>query len=735
MARTSNYLVHAEYLRFVLKRNQRFMLLMSIAMLVLFPILYLTTLNLSEYQNIDSLRTLGQVFTLVLLIISAFLLPIILFDYLNHKKDLDVYHALPIQQSHLLMIHALASIILMWIPFTLSWWIGNSISLTLNFTLYDVLITYISSLSVSLVIISVVSFALMHVGTALNGLLYAVLLNILPLLVYLSYNLLRSILFLGFNTDFSLKAIGMMFPIWALFENIYTVENSFFQNALISSLYWLSIGLALYFFSQQAYKYRQHEKAESAFTNSFFYPVVSSVFMVIVIFILYGAFYSSTSINQGYFNPINFVFPFFFAGVIYVVMDTISQRNFRNLFKAMLRYCVIAMVGFSLLIVGLITRGFGAVTYMPDIDDIDSITFEMDDYVGMIFPYNYTYEQYIENINEVLVSDEIGIQTILSFHQTLLDEYAWIDYSTTPYYGEMTLIDKIESSKNYVQTYTSYPFEFNDSLKMNTMRISMIYHLKNGKSVARSYNVPYPWTYELYDLYASDAILNYSARSLVYLEDYSKLTQASLRVFGNDSLTLITSLDLTKLKEVYLEDMKTFTADDFREIKGPLLATLNLITENETGDWFESDIVISESTPNTLNYLRSLTAFPEVALNFQEAYLILPTEQDDSLLHRRASSQTQYLDYDYELNQSYRYVSLRPEHLKAIYPYTAYTGFSNEALIALRVLSSSENNITLDDYYSFGNYLIKAEYTDEVMKIIEGLEVEISTDIYTIMPK
>lgn len=735
MAKKSNYLVHGEYLRFLLKRNQRFVILMSIAMLVLFPILYVTTLNLSEYQNVDFLRVLGQVFNLILLIVSAFLLPIILFDYLNHKKDLDVYHALPIKQNHLLMIHALASLILMWIPFTISWWIGNALSLSINFSVYDVLISYLSSLSVSFMIISLVTFALMHVGTALDGLLYAALLNILPLLVYLSYNLFRSIIFLGFNNDFSLRVIGIMFPIWSLFENVYGVETSYFQNALVSAAYWLGLGSVLYFVSQKAYQVRQHEKAESAFTNTYFYPVVSFVFMVIVIFILYGAFYSSTSSGYlNYYNPLNFVFPFFFAGVIYVVMDTISQRNFKNLFKAMLRYVVIAVIGFSLLLTGLLTKGFGYVTYVPEIDQIESITLDLDDYIGLVIPYNYSFEQYFDTINEVVVTDASGIETLVNFHQSILKEYAWVDYASSSYYGDVSLIEKIESSKDYVPSYTAYPFEFSDNLNMNSMRISMVYTLKDGKTIARSYNVPYAWTYELYDLYESESIISYTARSLDRLDTYPSLKQASLRVFGNDTLTLIDDLDLDKLKEVYLKDVALFSVEDFRDINGPLIATLNLITENKKGEWFESEISLSSTTPNTLAYLESLIPFPEVGESYQEAYLILK-EDDDSLLFHRASNQTQYIDYGESSVNRYSYVELTPELLKAIYPYTAYTGFSKEALMAVRVLHNTDNNITLDDYYYYGNYLIKAEYEDEVLNLIKDLDVQINTDIYNIMPK
>ena len=57
-----------DYLRFVLKRNRRFMILMTSAMLVLYPVLVLTIRLINPQVNVNDLRPVGQVFNLILLI-------------------------------------------------------------------------------------------------------------------------------------------------------------------------------------------------------------------------------------------------------------------------------------------------------------------------------------------------------------------------------------------------------------------------------------------------------------------------------------------------------------------------------------------------------------------------------------------------------------------------------------------------------------------------------------------
>ena len=64
-----------DYLRFLVKRNRRFMILMGSGMIVLYPILLLTIKLINPSVNLDEIRGLGQVFASILLIVSAISIP------------------------------------------------------------------------------------------------------------------------------------------------------------------------------------------------------------------------------------------------------------------------------------------------------------------------------------------------------------------------------------------------------------------------------------------------------------------------------------------------------------------------------------------------------------------------------------------------------------------------------------------------------------------------------------
>lgn len=730
MANIFRLRINGDYLRFIVKRNRRFIFLMSVAMLTVFPVLYLTALAINPYTSIDGIRMLGQILNLILLILSAFLLPVLLLSYMNKKKDLDVYHALPIKQSDLFITTVLASIILVTIPFMIGWFVGNSLSLTYDFTWVMMLENGLSSLLIAYSISSIVTLALVHVGNSLDGLLYAILLNTLPIIAYLSYNLFRAIIFLGFNQVVSYRIIGLLFPIWSLFENNLESSSRLFESNLLNGVYWLIWSLILYSLSRVVYLNRKHERAESAFTSDYFFPVISSFFMILLIIIMYSTFYSLNLQNQSYYQPVNFIFPFIFSGLVYLVMDTISQRSFKHLYKAMLRYLLIALVGFSLLIAGIFSRSFSFVTRIPDFDSIESVEFKMDDYEQQIFPRDFTYEDYTKDYSSLSIEDLEGIQTVIDFHQIILNEYAWIDYSTRDEYRYSTqqLLNDIESKEGYLSSYENYPYTHDNTY--SNISVSIVYHLKGGQSIARQYYVPYVWTKILYQLYESDSILNYVAPSLAYLDEYPVFKQASLREYSNSTPIQIDHIDLNELKEAYNLDMSIWDNDSYLSLQGPTIAILNLQTLNARNQSFESDMILNNLTPNTIAYLSTLTEFPVPADVTTNMYLVLPTSHSDRQIFHKATAYGSWYYGSVEEGSYYEFVSVTPELYAQILPYTTQVGLSDQATYSLVIYEQDFPTINIDAQGNLINHLIKPEYMSIVTELIKDLPIERVNDLY-----
>jgi hypothetical protein len=730
-----------DYLRFLLKRNRRFMMLMGLGMLVLYPILILTLRLINPNIYINDIRGVGQVFALILLIVSAISIPFLTLGYINSKKHLDVYHALPIKRSDLLIINVLAAFIIMVIPFTIAWFIGGVVVLSPEFTIFNILETWITSLMIVSAIFSIIVFTLMHTGTNVDGLLYGMVLNFLPILTYAAYTAFSAVVLLGFNGDYIARYIGLIFPIWSLFENLFEVQTRLWDSSILNGLYWLVISIVLLVASRYFYKIRKHEKAESPFTNPYFFPAISAFVSIVLIFLMYAGFYSiNESIDQNFFNPLNFIFPFFFTGVTYLVMDTISQRSFKNMYKAMLRYLIIALIGFGLLLFGLFSKGFGYITKLPDVDTIKSVEIRLDDYNSVIIPrveVNYSSGYY--DLTTYLIEDEKGIEIVQNMHKIILNEYKWIDYSNrNVYMYDTSLIERIQSTDGYVPSYDDLGYSLT-SYYGSSLTIRFTYTLESGSVVSRSYSIPYEWTTSLKELIYNNGVLRAYAPNVALRERYKFLKTVSLQnAFTPVSSALnVKNFDLELFSQAYEKDFENISSRSIYDLQPETLGYIKIKTsksEKNENDYIESSILINGLYTNTLAYLNSINAsFPEMS-NFAslKPIIFIPSENatDDYKYYTALGMNS--LNYGFgEYNKEgvfkATYVELTEEQLLAILPYTSNAGLSDKPLIRLMI----GELLTYTTEYNFrGNYLIQPEYMDEVLELVKDNPRKVITDPY-----
>lgn len=738
-----------DYLRFVLKRNRRFMILMTSAMLVLYPVLVLTIRLINPQVNVNDLRPVGQVFNLILLIVSALTIPILTLGYMNSKKHLDVYHALPIKHRDLLSINIIAAFVLMLIPFTIAWVLGGVVSFSLDFTLLDLGLTWLGSLMIVSSVMSIMIFTLMHTGTSIDGLLYGLVLNFLPILTYGAYIAFSAIVLLGFNGDYIARYVGIIFPIWSLFENVFEIEIRLWDHILLNGLYWLIISTILLVLSHIIYSKRRHDKAESPFTNAYFFPAVSAVVSVVLIFLMYAGFYTiSEGNNQNFFNPLNFIFPFFFTAVIYLVMDVISQRSFKYLYKAMLRYVFIALVGFSLLLTGLASKGFGYITRIPDLEDVTQIAFRFDDYRNFVLPVQLNNNYYMTNQSDFIFTDEKGIAAIHEFHEIILNEYKWINYSNRNYWSYPNgLANTIESTDGYTKSYEDFPYNAS-SYEGSTVYTSITYTLKNGSTISRSYNIPYEWTRSIQDLAYNPSVLRAHALALFADVRYPYLKQISLTNAYSDAYVNLdpTFFDLESFRQAYTADFNQLGELGNEAMVSP---TVGYVKFNQcrmdtfTSDCTESKILISERHTETLAYLKTMDRdFPAFGDATDYRFLLfLPDGNDDDFTFYMPIGQNTWINqwgaYSKTGQYSSTYVELSKEQFELIKDYTTNIGILSEASYSLRVGKkigfSNQNDGQYNHYEFFGNALILPEYKDEVEALIQDLPRLTITDPYQFM--
>ncbi len=744
MAKRFNLRLQPDYLKFLLKRNARYMGIMSAAMVTLYPILVITAKILSRGAIDNDIREVGVFFNLFLLLFTSVMIPLQLLGYLNVKKNLDVYHALPIKRSELLLTTLLAALIVVAVPFAIGWISGGLITLTDSFTFVKLFERGFAALMIAFAIVTVTVFTMMNTGTSLDAFLYSIVLNFLPILAFGAYILFVQTILLGFDLGDLYKIIGIIFPFYALFESGFEIPSRLWESGWLNGAYWLLIAAVITTISSAFYQRRKSEKAENPFTNKLFFPTVSGLVISLFIVFLYCVVYSMNTLITfaSYYDPINFIFPFFFSLVLYLVMDAIAQRSFKHLGKAFLNYLVIALISFGLLIGGLLTKGFGYASALPNRDNIASVEVLINDYSGYILnqPVSLDYMEYspITPTTLTLTSDE-DIDTILAMHEIIVNEYRWIEYNYK--FASTNIVDVIESVDGYTPSYEPLPFDLQYE---ETLTFRVTYTMNNGSTMSRSYSVPVQWAKVLTELNNSPDALALTAPSIANIETYKTVYRSVWNSADAYKEVRASDINLAQLRNAYLQDLAKLSdaavmAAD-RVYRGSFSLT---VCKNET-TCLSDTFVLDDRFPKTIALVEGWAALSDMNLERTlptASILILPQAQSgfaslrSPLFHVGFAPERYVSVYDMLVNPNltteedrdmaygvtpFTYVLLTPEQVTQIQPYLVARGHSSAALMSL------QNNLNL------GNLLVATEYADEVELIIAGNQRFTATDPYQV---
>lgn len=743
MAKRFNLRLQPDYLKFLLKRNARYMGIMSAAMVTLYPILVITAKILSRGEINNDVREVGVFFNLFLLLFTSVMIPLQLLGYLNVKKNLDVYHALPIKRTELLLTTLLAALIVVAVPFAIGWISGGLITLTDSFTFVKLFERGFAALMIAFAIVTVTVFTMMNTGTSLDAFLYSIALNFLPILAFGAYILFVQTILLGFDLGDLYKIIGIIFPFYALFESGFEIPSRLWESGWLNGAYWLLIAAVITTISSMFYQRRKSEKAENPFTNKIFFPAVSGLVISLFIVFLYCVVYSMNTMLSfaSYYDPINFIFPFFFSLVLYLVMDAIAQRSFKHLGKAFLNYLVIALISFGLLIGGLLTKGFGYAAALPDRDNIASVEVQINDYSGYILnrPYNVDYMEYNPGspVTLTLTSAE-DIDTIFAMHEIIVKEYRWIEYNYN--ISGSSVVKLIESVDGYTPSYDALPFDLQYD---ETLSFRVTYHLDGGGTMSRSYTVPVKWAKVLTEINNSPDALAITAPSLANVETYKTINRAVWSTFDTFKEVRSSDINLTQLRNAYLQDLAKLSDDAMLAADRLYRGSFSITVCKNENSCVSDTLVLDDRFPKTLALVEGWAALSDLNLDMTlptTSILILPQAQSgfaslrSALFHVAFAPERYTSVYDMLLNPNlteddrdmaygvtpFTYVLLTPEQVQQIQPYLVARGHSTSALMSL------QNNLNQ------GNLLVSPWYVDEVNLIIAGNERFTATDPYQI---
>mgnify|MGYP004702790055 CR=1 FL=1 len=687
--------INTGFFRFLIKRNTRLMILTSIAMIALYPLLAFTEFVFNGSYN-QTFFNVGRAFQLIVFFISLVIVPFVIFSYLNSKKSLDVYHALPITRKDLFLTGLVASIVIVLIPFLSVYGIGWIYNASVMAEIDNALIfdNLYYSLALAMAITLPFMFAMMNTGTSVDGFLYGLIIHLIPMISYGTFLVFGNTVLLGFKAPTNNTFLLFTSPLWTIFE-LNLNRNLVFPNPDQIALYWfvMSFGMAwlvLYF-----YKIRRSEKAETPFTNNKFYPIIVSIFILIIQFFFYSTF---TSLTDGSSLDLRtLLFPVFFTFVAYMILDAIANRGFKNFTKAVIKFALITSVSLTTFIVGTLTGGAGYVNNVPHADRVTKVELFISDESGLFSP---SPSSYIFNPRSGLIAyeDNTDIQMIVDFHHSILERFKELGISTNNY--------NFYETANFEST---YPFKVSSWI---TSEVQFRYTLNNGSTLLRSYRVPFVWT---------DTILPLSVSQTNLLNRYPHLTNrdriTSIR-FTPTTLHTETRVSQDKLNTLFDTYIEEYTTQGSAILEGKAVVGY-ILTDGTVQDSFGNGGYNTQALPVFESFTQTiaLLELPETILPASlTVELIIPATSNNPVEFFIQNFESSIRYWGQDISRDFATYTLNADEITLLLPYlTAH--HVNDDLVGL-IKFNAKLEIGVERYTSFVFYSLLEEGRSILEEII-----------------
>ena len=739
MVKLFNVRIQMDYFRFLIGRNKRFIGLMSAVLILVYPVFVMTVLSLNSYDAPTELFVTGRVFAMLLFVFFCIMVPILMFSFINSKRDLDVYFALPIKREQMLQTTGWAGYVILLIPFLLAWTLGGLLTIIYSSLSLVLLVeSFFTIIMIGSAIYMVVLFTMMNTGTTIDAFLYSIALHVLPAMVYGAYLLFGFSMLLGFSDLNSYRILNFISPIWALFNTVFAKD--LMLPPLAYGLYWVLIALVLAAICSYLYTGRHSERAESPFVNKRFFPIISTAYAVLTLILLYNVIYNTNS-NPSLFTIQNLIFPLMFAGIVYVIMDTIANRGTRNMLKALTRYALVAAITLAVFIPSTITGGFGYVTRIPKVDNVKSVELNVSGSAGLFFPssnlsyyydgvdgYTPDFSKLLTKLNsqDLVFDQKKDIDAILNFHSIILKEYKWVDYSTKAYPSRQTGGNPISKTAGYTPSFKAFPFE---NQNYGSMNVTLTYRMKDGSKMRRTYEVSGEWTRNLIGLSTSKQAMKLVAPLVANMTLFESFNNFKLYdALMTTSNAIVSGFDFKVFAEKYTQDFEAIAVKGTFEPEATILAYLEVeaiakLTPSKKLN-FTDRIAIDSRFTKTLAWMQEKGyIIPLPRYTSQTAVMVLPKEATKNIIYYVAGVNSSIYSYS-DAEKEISYVKLSAEQLAKIMPYVSNSGFSETAL---PVLFTENGKVSGDitggkptNPAGLRNLLVQKEHVADVMAIIKG---------------
>ncbi|MDF1493645.1 ABC transporter permease [Caproiciproducens sp. CPB-2] len=458
-----------------LKKNRGMMALLTLLMFIALPMILM--ILMANTQNrittevytpemwtqayLSSVTGLTALLVTPMALIFVLVISVSLFGYMHQKRSVDLFHALPVGRTPMILGRLLAGLTALYAPillnFALIFVVGAAYPVQLPLCWVTVFSYLLWLLLICAAALCLSSFMAVCTGMTTDMILSLLGINAAyPLLIFLGDRFASSLL-PGLHTGLTPSSLIMtaLSPFMAAFMP-YIVSGSQARSGVLAVdtgfyIWWIVFTLVLLAGTVLLYRKRRSECAESSFAFSL--PKNGIRFMITAVTGLgLGLLLQSGTESSGN----------FFIGLIagslaaHIVTETIYSRGFKQLKKSFVGYGVFMAV-FVAAYAFLATGALGYDTRVPLAEDVASVTVR-DPYTnnGGILDGNH---RLLASITPTL-TEKANIAKVTDFHKKI-----------------------VQDKRSH-----SYPYSLNGG---NGTSFTLTYHLKNGGAVDRTYYFEY----------------------------------------------------------------------------------------------------------------------------------------------------------------------------------------------------------------------------------------------------
>lgn len=457
------------------KKNLGMMSLLAVLLFLAFPLIVWFSLGNTEltgwipageqYANVFRRTSVTSItfFVTPLCLLFVLLTAVSLFQYMHNKRSVDLFHALPVSRSAMLLGRFLAGLTTLFVPMLLNFSVVAVIGLAYGIEnrgahigyLYSVLLWLFLMLAAALlfcVLMAVCS------GTTLDMVLSVIGVNIAYPLLVLAVLFVISCLLPGFNMDqMSPLWVTLISPFTAVFAAISSVGQPFDAEKMTFFIWWIVFSVFLAGLCVYLYRRRKSESAENTFAFAipkqiirFLLTAVGGLGLGLIFY-----WYNSTTLN--------FLLGLLIGSLVaHVIVEAVYSRGFSRMVRSLAGYGVFLVV-FAAFYGVVCTGGFGYADRVPSADQVVSVSYQDYSYYNSFVSRNFYISD--EKYNTLMeaesrVAEQENIEKVLQYHKGLIDFKKSVGF---PYRME----------------------------RQNGTLCSITYHLKNGKTITRTYTDVY----------------------------------------------------------------------------------------------------------------------------------------------------------------------------------------------------------------------------------------------------